>query len=135
MLSTRISHVRTWTFIANRADWLEAPVYWQGRAKEIEDRLSDVLHERLTHRFIDRKTSVLMRRLAKREGLMSSVEEDGVIAVEGEAIRPDHGVELCARSGGGGKRNPACSRSLPCRRWPPSWPPAPSRFRQRPTPN
>ncbi len=85
-LSTRISHVRTWTFIANRADWLEAPVYWQGRAKEIEDRLSDVLHERLTHRFIDRKTSVLMRRLAKKEGLMSSVEEDGVIAVEGEAI-------------------------------------------------
>lgn len=85
-LSTRISHVRTWTFIANRADWLEAPVYWQGRAKEIEDRLSDVLHERLTHRFIDRKTSVLMRRLAKKEGLMSSVEEDGVIAVEGEAV-------------------------------------------------
>lgn len=85
-LSTRISHVRTWTFIANRSAWLEAPVYWQGRAKEIEDRLSDVLHERLTHRFIDRKTSVLMRRLAKKEGLMSSVEEDGVIAVEGEAI-------------------------------------------------
>ncbi len=85
-LSTRISHVRTWTFIANRANWLESPFYWQGRAKEIEDRLSDVLHERLTHRFIDRKTSVLMRRLAKKEGLMSSVEEDGVISVEGEAV-------------------------------------------------
>lgn len=85
-LSTRISHVRTWTFIANRSGWLEAPLYWQGRTKEIEDRLSDVLHERLTHRFIDRKTSVLMRRLAKKEGLMSSVEEDGVIAVEGEAV-------------------------------------------------
>jgi ATP-dependent RNA helicase SUPV3L1/SUV3 len=85
-LSQRISHVRTWSFIANRADWLEAPLFWQGRAKEIEDRLSDVLHEKLTQRFIDRRTSVLMRRLAKKEGLMSSVEEDGAIAVEGEVI-------------------------------------------------
>ncbi|MFO1033760.1 MAG: helicase-related protein [Hyphomicrobiales bacterium] len=93
-LSTRISHVRTWTFIANRADWLEAPLYWQGRAKEIEDRLSDVLHERLTHRFIDRKTSVLMRRLAKKEGLMSSVEDDGVISVEGEAVGRIEGLRF-----------------------------------------
>ena len=85
-LSQRISHVRTWTFIANRADWLEAPTYWQGRAREIEDRLSDVLHEKMTQRFIDRRTSVLMRRLAKKEGLMSSVEEDGAISVEGEVI-------------------------------------------------
>ncbi len=85
-LSQRISHVRTWTFIANRADWLEAPTYWQGRAKDIEDRLSDVLHEKLTQRFIDRRTSVLMRRLAKKEGLMSSIEEDGAISVEGEVI-------------------------------------------------
>jgi ATP-dependent RNA helicase SUPV3L1/SUV3 len=85
-LSQRISHVRTWTFIANRPDWLEAPFYWQSRAREIEDRLSDVLHEKLTQRFIDRRTSVLMRRLAKKEGLMSSVEEDGAIVVEGEVI-------------------------------------------------
>ncbi len=85
-LSQRISHVRTWTFIANRADWLEAPLYWQGRAREIEDGLSDALHHKLTERFIDRKTSVLVRRLAKKEGLMSSVEEGGVISVEGEDI-------------------------------------------------
>ena len=85
-LSQRISHVRTWTFIANRAGWLQAPLFWQGRTREIEDRLSDVLHEKLTQRFIDRRTSVLMRRLAKKEGLMSSIEEDGAISVEGELI-------------------------------------------------
>jgi ATP-dependent RNA helicase SUPV3L1/SUV3 len=85
-LSQRISHVRTWTFIANRADWLEAPLYWQGRAREIEDRLSDALHQKLTERFIDRKTSVLVRRLAKKEGLMSSIDESGAITVEGEEI-------------------------------------------------
>lgn len=85
-LSNRISHIRTWTFVANRPDWLKAPLYWQSYAREIEDRLSDALHERLTQRFIDRRTSVLMKRLAQKEELMSTVEEDGAIHVEGEYI-------------------------------------------------
>ena len=85
-LSTRISHVRTWTFIANRSDWLEAPFYWQARAKEIDDRLSDVLHERLTQRFIDRRTSVLMQRLAKKEGLMTNIDAGGEVHVEGQFV-------------------------------------------------
>lgn len=85
-LSNRIAHVRTWTFVANRADWLEAPLFWQSRTREIEDKLSDALHERLTQRFIDRRTSVLMRRLAQKEELMSTVEEDGALHVEGEYV-------------------------------------------------
>ena len=83
-LSTRISHVRSWTFLANRADWLEAPFYWRARTKEIEDKLSDVLHERLTQRFIDRRTSVLMQRLARKEGLMTNIEAGGEVQVEGQ---------------------------------------------------
>ena len=67
-------------------NWLKAPLYWQQRAREIEEKLSDALHERLTQRFIDRRTSVLMRRLAQKEELMSSVEEDGAIHVEGEYV-------------------------------------------------
>jgi ATP-dependent RNA helicase SUPV3L1/SUV3 len=93
-LSTRISHVRTWTFIANRPNWLEAPAYWQARAREIEDRLSDVLHEQLTQRFIDRKSSVVLRRLSKKEGLMTSVEDDGAIHVEGEFVGRIQGLSF-----------------------------------------
>lgn len=85
-LAARIAHVRTWTFVANRGDWLQDPLHWQGRAREIEDRLSDALHERLTQRFIDRRTSVLMRRLRQKEDLMSTVEQDGGINVEGEYV-------------------------------------------------
>ena len=85
-LSTRISHIRSWSFIAHRADWLEAPYYWQSRTKEIEDKLSDVLHERLTQRFIDRRTSVLLRRLAKKEGLMTNIEAGGEVRVGGEFV-------------------------------------------------
>jgi ATP-dependent RNA helicase SUPV3L1/SUV3 len=93
-LSNRISHVRTWTFVANRADWLEAPIFWQQRAREIEDKLSDALHERLTARFIDRRTSVLMKRLAQKDQLMSTVEEDGAIHVEGEYVGRIQGFQF-----------------------------------------
>jgi ATP-dependent RNA helicase SUPV3L1/SUV3 len=85
-ISNRISHVRTWTFVANRSGWLEDPLHWQAKARQIEDKLSDALHERLTQRFIDRRTSVLMKRLNQREDLMSTVEQDGGIHVEGEYV-------------------------------------------------
>jgi ATP-dependent RNA helicase SUPV3L1/SUV3 len=85
-LSNRIAHIRTWTFVANRADWLDDPLCWQACAREIEDRLSDALHQQLTRRFIDRRTSILMRRLRQKEDIMSSVEDDGTITVEGECV-------------------------------------------------
>lgn len=81
-LSNRIAHVRTWTFVANRADWLKEPEYWRGVTREVEDRLSDALHERLTQRFIDRRTSVLMKRLQADEQLEAHIEPDGAIHVE-----------------------------------------------------
>jgi ATP-dependent RNA helicase SUPV3L1/SUV3 len=85
-ISNRISHVRTWTFVAHRSGWLADPLHWQAKARQIEDKLSDALHDRLTQRFIDRRTSVLMKRLNRREGLMSTVEQDGAIHVEGEYV-------------------------------------------------
>lgn len=85
-LSMRIAHVRTWTYVSNRADWLQNPAHWQERAREIEDRLSDALHERLTQRFIDRRTSVLMKRLRQNEDLMAAVNSDGEVLVEGEYV-------------------------------------------------
>lgn len=85
-LSMRIAHVRTWTYVSNRADWLHDPAHWQERARAIEDRLSDALHERLTQRFIDRRTSVLMKRLRQKEDLMAAVNSDGEVLVEGEFV-------------------------------------------------
>lgn len=85
-LSMRIAHVRTWTYVSNRADWLHDPAHWQERARAIEDRLSDALHERLTQRFIDRRTSVLMKRLRQKEDLMAAVNSDGEVLVEGEYV-------------------------------------------------
>ncbi len=85
-LSARIAHIRTWTFAANRPDWLGDPEHWQGVARAIEDRLSDALHERLAERFVDRRTSVLMRRLRENTMLETEITKTGEVVVEGHAI-------------------------------------------------
>ncbi len=97
-LSNRISHIRTWTFVANRSQWLKDPVHWQERAREIEDKLSDALHEALTLRFIDRQTSQLMKRVRQREDFMSMIEQDGSVIVEGQTIGKLLGLRFFANT-------------------------------------
>ena len=60
-LSMRLASVRTLAYVANRPDWLADPAHWQGVTRALEDRLSDTLHEKLMARFIDRRTSALIR--------------------------------------------------------------------------
>jgi ATP-dependent RNA helicase SUPV3L1/SUV3 len=85
-LSNRIAHVRTWTFVANRPDWLADPEHWQGVTRAVEDKLSDALHERLAERFVDRRTSVLMRRLRENTMLETEIGKSGEVTVEGHVI-------------------------------------------------
>ena len=85
-LSNRIAHIRTWTFAANRPDWLADPEHWQDVTRAVEDKLSDALHERLTERFVDRRTSVLMRRLRENTMLETDISKSGEVVVEGHAI-------------------------------------------------
>jgi ATP-dependent RNA helicase SUPV3L1/SUV3 len=85
-LSTRIAHIRTWTFAANRPDWLADPEHWQGVTRAVEDKLSDALHERLIERFVDRRTSVLMRRLRENTMLETEISKSGEVVVEGHPI-------------------------------------------------
>lgn len=85
-LSGRIAQIRTWTFVANRPDWLADPDHWQGIAREVENKLSDALHERLTERFVDRRTSVLMRRLRENSVLNTEIGKTGEVIVEGHTI-------------------------------------------------
>jgi ATP-dependent RNA helicase SUPV3L1/SUV3 len=85
-LSNRIAHVRTWTFVANRPDWLADPEHWQATTRAVEDKLSDALHERLAERFVDRRTSVLMRRLREKAMLDTEIAKTGEVSVEGHVI-------------------------------------------------
>ncbi|HWA17410.1 MAG TPA: helicase-related protein [Devosia sp.] len=100
-LSNRIRQVRTWTFVANRKNWLEDPAHWREKSRDIEDRLSDALHERLTQRFVDRRTSVLMRHLKDRSMATPEINESGEITLEGHLIGSIQGFRFTlARSEG-----------------------------------
>ena len=86
-LSARLARVRTLAYVANRADWLADPQTWQGRARGLEDRLSDTLHQSLMQRFVDRRTSALLRSLNQRAGpILGGINEDGAVTVEGHLV-------------------------------------------------
>jgi ATP-dependent RNA helicase SUPV3L1/SUV3 len=86
LLSARIAQIRTWTYIAHRGGWLEDSQHWQGRTREIEDMLSDALHERLTQRFVDRRAAVLAKRLRQGSALIGALRKNGDVLVEGEHV-------------------------------------------------
>ncbi len=85
-LSKRLGFIRTWTYVAQRSDWLRDVSHWREATRAVEDRLSDALHSALTQRFVDRRTSVLLRRLKQKESLLADVNENGEVTVEGEFV-------------------------------------------------
>ncbi|MCJ8158599.1 helicase-related protein [Sphingomonas sp. LaA6.9] len=86
-LSGRIASVRTWAYIAHRADWLADPQHWAERTRAIEERLSDALHAALTQRFVDRRTTLLMREIgADAHAMPVTIAEDGAVSVDDEMI-------------------------------------------------
>lgn len=88
-LMARIAGIRVWSYITARADWIRDAASWQARAREVEDAVSDALHERLTARFVDRRAAHLLRRLdaAEEQGdLLSAVTQRGEVIVEGHPV-------------------------------------------------
>ncbi|WP_299678926.1 DEAD/DEAH box helicase [uncultured Roseobacter sp.] len=85
-LSKRLAFIRTWTYVAQRKGWTADEIHWREEARSVEDRLSDALHERLTQRFVDRRTSVLLRRLGQKEAMVADVSNTGEVTVEGEFV-------------------------------------------------
>ena len=85
-LMARIAGTRTWTYVSHRAGWLDDAAHWQERSRALEDKLSDALHERLTQRFVDRRTAVLVRRLRDGGELLGAVSRAGEVTVEGEYV-------------------------------------------------
>ena len=95
-LADRLAGIRSWAYIAHRQDWLKEPVKWAERTREVEARLSDALHERLTQRFVDRRTAVLVRDIGARgsDALPVTVAADGEVSVGPEPIGHLAGFEF-----------------------------------------
>jgi ATP-dependent RNA helicase SUPV3L1/SUV3 len=97
-LMARIAHIRTWTYITHRSDWVEDSAAWQERARGIEDRLSDALHESITQRFVDRRSAFLVRQLASEGELVAAVSKAGEVLVEGTHIGRLEGLRFAPDS-------------------------------------
>jgi len=93
-LMARIAHIRTWTYITHRGDWVEDSAEWQERARGIEDRLSDALHESITLRFVDRRSAFLIRRLASEGEVIAAVSKTGDVLIEGVYVGRIEGLRF-----------------------------------------
>lgn len=105
-LLARIAGIRTWTYVSHRSGWLSDPRHWQARARAVEDRLSDTLHERLTEQFVDRRAAVVARVESEGGELLAEVGEAGEVLIQGLQagrllgfrFQPDPGVKERSRA-------------------------------------
>jgi ATP-dependent RNA helicase SUPV3L1/SUV3 len=98
-LSGRLAQIRTWTYAANRPGWVCDAAHWQQETRAVEDRLSDALHDRLTQRFIDRRTSLVMRSLREDETLNLRLDESGAAMIGSEVLGKFEGLQFVPETG------------------------------------
>jgi ATP-dependent RNA helicase SUPV3L1/SUV3 len=94
LLSHRLSNVRTWSYVANKKNWVENSDYWVQLTKNIEDKLSDKLHDELTKSFIDKKISILSRSLKQDLVLNTKINDDNKIHIDGQLIGELKGLKF-----------------------------------------
>ena len=94
LLSHRLSNVRTWSYVANKKNWVENSDYWVQLTKNIEDKLSDKLHDELTKSFIDKKISILSRSLKQDLVLDTEISNDNKIHIDGQLIGELKGLKF-----------------------------------------
>jgi ATP-dependent RNA helicase SUPV3L1/SUV3 len=99
-LQGRLAAIRSWAYICQRPDWVLARDEMAARARAVEARLSDALHQRLTERFVNRRTSILMKSMGKDAGLLRvTLEDNGQVVVEGQVIGHLDGFRFVVDSG------------------------------------
>ena len=94
LLSHRLSNVRTWSYVANKKNWVENSDYWVHLTKDIEDKLSDKLHDELTKSFIDKKISILSRGLKQDLVLNTEINDENKIHIDGQLIGELKGLKF-----------------------------------------
>ncbi len=93
-ISNRISNVRTWSYVSNKSNWVENQDYWIERTKNLEDKLSDRLHDELTKTFIDKRASVLAKGLKQDIELKTEILEKEKVLINGQYIGILKGLKL-----------------------------------------
>lgn len=93
-IANRISHVRTWSYVANKKNWVENNDYWIAKTKDIEDKLSDRLHEELSKSFVDKRISILSRGLKQEIQHEAKISENNEIIMDGQLVGKINGLKI-----------------------------------------
>ncbi|MBO4521291.1 MAG: disulfide oxidoreductase [Alphaproteobacteria bacterium] len=101
VVTGRIAGIRIWTYIAQRKEWIDRSSYWRDMTRAVEDRLSDALHQKLSQRFVDKRTSVLVKGMKTQVDLEAQIGEDGSVSVEGQTIGKLEGLRFMPDTGNG----------------------------------
>lgn len=101
VITGRIAGIRIWTYIAQRKNWVAQSSFWQEATRKVEDRLSDELHRKLTQRFVDRRTSVLVKGMKTQVELFTKIDDDGQVNVEGQEVGRMEGLRFTPLTGAG----------------------------------
>lgn len=101
VITGRIAGIRIWTYIAQRKNWIDRSAEWQERTGRVEDSLSDALHQKLTRRFVDKRTSILVKGMKTQVELVTEIGEDGQVTVEGQNIGEMEGLRFRPLTGAG----------------------------------
>ena len=105
VLMDRIAAIRIWTYLTNRAGWVESENYWRKKTRQVEDNLSDALNEKLKQKFIDKKTIKLSKKLKRSEKIIGSVDHDNNVIVGGYSIGTINGLIFIPDKGDYSKSN------------------------------
>ncbi|MCY4259960.1 MAG: helicase-related protein [Rhodobacteraceae bacterium] len=98
-LAMRLAYIRTWSYVAYRSCWVGDTGYWRERTRDVEDRLSDVLHKRLTRRFVDIGTRRMVRHLKQGSELEAKMTVDGALTVDGQELGQFRGFQFVRKEG------------------------------------
>ena len=93
-LSNRISYVRTWSYVSNKSNWVENADYWIAKTKDIEDKLSEKLHEELSKSFVDKRISILSKGLKQDIQLNTKIVEENKIYINDHFIGKLNGLKI-----------------------------------------
>jgi len=100
ILSSRLAHIRTWTYCASKSDWVQGEKNWINAAREVEDTLSDALHEALIARFVDRRTSKLLKGVGAEAYMNATIKDNGDVLVDDQLIGQLDGLKFTLTASG-----------------------------------
>ena len=93
-LMQRIASIRTWTYLSHKNNWLEDKINWQETSLTIEDKLSDALNNELTNRFVDKRISVLGKKLKENAKLLIEIKSDSSVFIDNLKVGEINGFIL-----------------------------------------